>query len=110
MTINEVAALLGWSREDVKRAIQVGVSPKGSDASVMLEASPRGVDFDITDAAVDASSIGPSCGTTTPNTWRCFAETATANARTAPSIPRASAGTRRHHIGRIYSPNPRLET
>lgn len=54
MDLNQAAKLLGWSREQVRDAITIGVTPVGGTAAMRLSATAMGKhDFDIDDEALD---------------------------------------------------------
>jgi hypothetical protein len=55
MDLNQAAKLLGWSRDQVKDAIAIGVTPVGATAAMKLRATAMGKhNFDIEDEALDA--------------------------------------------------------
>jgi hypothetical protein len=54
MDLNQAAKLLGWSRDQVRDAITIGVTPAGATAAMKLRATAMGKrDFDIDDEALD---------------------------------------------------------
>lgn len=53
MNLNEAATLLGWSREQVRDALKLGVRPPGDVQPLILHATARGADFEIEDGDLD---------------------------------------------------------
>lgn len=53
MKINEVAQLLCWQREQVKTAINTGITCPGTQNIIKLQAMNLGADFDINDQELD---------------------------------------------------------
>ncbi len=54
MNLNQAAHLMVWSREQVKVAIRIGITPPGAPAPVRLHGTPQGRDFEITEDDLNA--------------------------------------------------------